>query len=358
MAFTTPLMQIRSFFRKLDRLRRSSSVGLMPLMLWLLGRDPHLVDARISPSEIKTILVLRNNKRIGNMYFLLPFLHELRHACPAATIDLMVIHKSQRNIFQNMGINEISISSFSFRGVGEFFRSIKSARKNVYDLIVMPYSSDTDILIGAMLHAKNKVAFKDRRTHGIYPHALSLKPESLHAALYPLELIRAMSHSVRHPADHKMRLSLQEVNAGEIIAGQLKGGSDLSFAYFRGARGKKVISDNEWVKILKAFEDATYKSIQWVEILGPDIKQPLQLNSQTFSTHNLRDLASVLKAMDLFICADTGPLHLADAAGARCVGLFNATNPNHFGCLGQETINIIYPDDFSARDIVKKFKFD
>lgn len=346
-----------TFFRKLDRLRRSSPVGLFPLLLWLLGKDPHLIAERIAPSDIKTILVLRNNKRIGNMYFLLPFLHELRRAFPDATIDLMVIQEGQRNVFQNMGLNEVMVSSFSFRGAVAFFQSIKVARRTVYDLILMPYVSDTDVLIGAMLHAKNKVAFEDRRTQGVYPHTYHIGPKSPHAALHPLELIEAMGVPLRHQADHSMHLSPQEVSAGATIASQLKGERDLCFAFFRGARGKKVMADIEWISILQAFEDATRRSIQWVEILGPDTKSPLRQDYRSFATSNLRDLGSALKAMDLFICADTGPLHLADAAGARCVGLFSSTKPEQFGCLGTDTVNVIYPGDFSAQEIVKQFGF-
>jgi ADP-heptose:LPS heptosyltransferase len=58
-------------------------------------------------------------------------------------------------------------------------------------------------------------------------------------------------------------------------------------------------------------------------------------------------LSAVLAHVDIFFCADTGPLHLADAAGANCVGLFNVTTPEHFGCLGNRALNI---DDIEGLD--------
>lgn len=41
----------------------------------------------------------------------------------------------------------------------------------------------------------------------------------------------------------------------------------------------------------------------------------------------LRQLAAVLERVDLFVGGDTGPMHLAWAAGARVLGLFGATDP-------------------------------
>jgi heptosyltransferase-1 len=42
---------------------------------------------------------------------------------------------------------------------------------------------------------------------------------------------------------------------------------------------------------------------------------------------SLRQLAAVLEGIDLFVGGDTGPMHLAWAAGTRVLGLFGATDP-------------------------------
>jgi lipopolysaccharide heptosyltransferase I len=42
---------------------------------------------------------------------------------------------------------------------------------------------------------------------------------------------------------------------------------------------------------------------------------------------DLRHLAAVLQGVDLFVGGDTGPMHLAWAAGTRVLGLFGATDP-------------------------------
>jgi ADP-heptose:LPS heptosyltransferase len=49
---------------------------------------------------------------------------------------------------------------------------------------------------------------------------------------------------------------------------------------------------------------------------------------------NLRQLAAVSLESDLLISGDTGPLHLAAAAGARVVGIYTCTNPLLTGPFG------------------------
>lgn len=349
-------MSLRLFFRRLDRWRRSSRGGLLPQLLWLLGSDQHLLPHRLPPAEVRRILVVRNNKRIGNMYFLLPFLHALRQAYPQAVIDLMVINLHHRPIFEHMGLDRIWVSSFTFGGIGAFLQCIRSARQTPYDLLLMPYRSETDVLIGSLLYARNKVALEDHRNHGAYPHALPAPVTSPHAALHPLALLTAMGHPVQEPARHHMVLSDAETAAGAAVVQQLTGDGERCFAYFRGARGSKVIADVEWLRILQDFERASEQSIHWVEILSPDVQTPLRAGTSTFATPDFRHLAAVLKAMDLFICSDTGPLHLADAAGARCVGLYNATDPQQFGCLGTDTVNVLFPHQFSAENVLARLR--
>lgn len=347
-------MQIRTFFRQLDMRRRANSIGLMQRILELLIKDKNLLPHHIPKTEVKKILVLRNNKRIGNMYFMLPFLHALRQSYPDATINLMVINKSQSDIFKHINLDNVFISHFSLGSISAFFQSIKESRTTVYDIILMPNRSDSDTLIGALLSAKNKVAFQDQKSNRIYPHSLDAVADSRHVAISPLKLIEALGNKLTAPIDHTMRLSPEEIVNGNDAAQGLKGTASLCFAYFRGARGNKVLADSEWIKILQEFEKASSKPIKWVEILSPDVHEPLRPETSTFAFSNLRNLAATLAALDLFICSDTGPLHLADAANSRCAGIFTATNPDIFGCLDPKSVNIIYPNKFHPKDVLRQ----
>lgn len=331
---------LRPFFRRIDQLRRQYSQTIGRWFYKTIGHDPCLSDTSLPIDQIKHILVLRNNKRIGNMYFLLPFMHGLRRLFPHAKIELMLIDASQTQVFEHVAIDQIHVSHFSFRKAGAWLRMLREQRQVVYDLILMPHGSATDMLLGALLHARNKVTDRNEENVVVYRHAIEVRQASPHAALTPLALLAAMSNQSDIPVEHHMVLTTRETQAAQATVTALRGSSRYCIAYFRGARGKKVIPDPQWRQIREDFDQCAPGEICWVEILSPDITRALWPQTQTWQSGNLRELAAFLAACDLFICGDTGPLHLADAAGALCVGLFNATSPTQYGCLGQACANI------------------
>ncbi|MGF1903589.1 glycosyltransferase family 9 protein, partial [Aliivibrio salmonicida] len=101
----------------------------------------------------------RNNKRIGNMYFLIPFIKLMRANYPDAHITLMLSEPWQRDVFSNMGIDDFVFSYFSTKGLCSFVRSMRMLRKETYDLAVLPYSSVEDTMICSMLGLLQKIQF-------------------------------------------------------------------------------------------------------------------------------------------------------------------------------------------------------
>jgi lipopolysaccharide heptosyltransferase I len=57
---------------------------------------------------------------------------------------------------------------------------------------------------------------------------------------------------------------------------------------------------------------------------------------------NLHHLAALIETADLFISADTGPLHLAVAVGTSTIGLYGSTRPGDSGPYGQVAIQKAY----------------
>ena len=64
--------------------------------------------------------------------------------------------------------------------------------------------------------------------------------------------------------------------------------------------------------------------------LGQTTVPPLDLCGAT----SLPRLAALASEIDLFVSNDTGPLHLAAAAGAACVGIYTCTSPTRTGPYG------------------------
>tara|TARA_R110001606_G_scaffold356294_1_gene507540 strand:- start:1488 stop:2525 length:1038 start_codon:yes stop_codon:yes gene_type:complete len=320
--------------------------------LKLIGKFTSTEEEILPKEGVKKILILRNNNRIGNMYFLLPFINSTQDYYKNAKIDVMVKSESQKQVFENLNLNKIISLKFSWKNISHFIFTIKELRKSKYDIVFMPYCSSTDRIISALVDSRNKIAINNEKNNILFKNTIKDDLKSPHAALSSLYILHSLGYNKKE-FNHQMRFTKDEREFGEMQANVLKGNERLLISYFRGARGKKIISDTLWKEIINKTNRASVQTIQWVEILSPDISTPLITEHATFQTKNLRQLGAMLTNVDLFLCADTGPLHLADAAGANCVGLFNATSSEYYGCLGKNTINI---DDIERIDVNAIFK--
>jgi ADP-heptose:LPS heptosyltransferase len=348
------MLSWRQQLRRLDQFRREHTQGFSNNLFRVLGKSRHLLARQLTPAEVKRILVVRNNKRIGNMYFMLPFMRELKRAYPEAKIDLMLLTTEQGRVFDNISLNQIVVSHFSFDTTLKFLKTIITLRRTVYDLLIMPHSSSSDALMCAFLNARNKVSFYGPRNRYIFPQSFDIRQHNPHAALSALALLEALGHEAKGH-DHTMIFSDAEDAGGKAVALGLKAQAQICIAYFRGARGNKVIDDATWLRIRQDFDKAKPQSIKWVEILSPDIRSALIPDTSTFESADLRHLAAMLKHIDLFMCADTGPLHLADAAGAACIGLFTNTNIEHYGCLNDRSVNVTDIKSFDVNATLARY---
>ena len=70
------------------------------------------------------------------------------------------------------------------------------------------------------------------------------------------------------------------------------------------------------------------------DALGPTVAPMLDLCGRT----TLPELAALASEVDLFVSNDTGPLHLAAAAGAPTVGIYTCTSPARTGPYGPRSV--------------------
>ncbi len=346
------MIKLKNTLRNFDRYRRVKMAGFEPLLYSLLNNKRGQVSHLLDKDDVQRILIIRNNRRIGNMYFLIPFVRQMRRSYPDAHITLMLNQPWQREVFRHIGVDEFVFSYFSTREMGKFVQVMMAQRKKEYDVIILPYSSVEDTMITAMLRAKNKIAGDNTRRNVAFTHTFKKDDDKLHAAFSCLYLLSALGNTLSSSISHHLVFSQKELSDGVSAKNCLYQGERLCLAYFRGARGDKRLSDSTWLTLINKFENKSLRPIQWVEILSPDITAPLREGTVTFKATDMRHLACVLKEMDAFICCDTGPLHLADAAGASCVGLYNKTNPEVFGVIGSHSINI---KDISYIDVSDVF---
>jgi len=77
-----------------------------------------------------------------------------------------------------------------------------------------------------------------------------------------------------------------------------------------------------------------------LEILPGKDAQPVSKSLASVAIKPLDELSATLAKLDVFVAADSGPMHLAAASGIPVVGLFKATSPAAYAPLGQDCISL------------------
>ncbi|WP_427981752.1 glycosyltransferase family 9 protein [Agarivorans sp.] len=344
--------KLRTALRNFDVKRRQRSLALEVGLLKLLSRNKGHQPQLLNPQQVQRVLIVRNNKRIGNMLFLLPFVNSVKTLYPDAKVDLLISEPWLGCIFNNLGLNQVYYSQFGLKTFGHFYRSLASLRRQHYDMLLLPHASSSDRIIASMITSKNVVAFDSPADAAVASHTFVCQNKYPHYALASIELLEQLGFTATQTLNAHIELSADEQQLAKQQLQQLLGENNCKpcLAYFRGARGAKVISDQDWQSLLDKFSRHYGQQINLIEILCPEIAEPLAGVELTYQSRNLREVAAFLQQVPLFLSADTGPLHLASASGAYCVGLFTVTKVAQYGCLGEHVVNL---SDLANIDVAK-----
>jgi hypothetical protein len=128
--------------------------------------------------------------------------------------------------------------------------------------------------------------------------------------------------------------------------------ADRAFGFFAHATGHKTIGGDYWRAFWDAFLALEPQALP-VEVLPSPDAAPTDPRCATVQFHSPRALAAAIGSMRLFLCADTGPMHLASATDVPTVALFQASDPALYGPLKPRDIALdlsrFPPADAAAR---------
>lgn len=327
--------------------RKKISSLLNGFLALFLKKSPHATI--LNKEEIKSIVIIRPNYRIGNLIFLTPLINELGTHLPHAKIDVIVGMKLAGKILEPMpNVDKvIDIPRKLLLQPLDMFRYIRQARAKKYDLAInMSGGSTSAQIVTALVKAKYKASFYDKKlwTHFTHVQERGLKHYK-HMGLESLEFLRFFG--IDFPKEQPtLDIKLTQAEKEEAKNGltQLLKENHISaekkiIAIFRNARFDKKISDAWWSEWLDALQKED-ENVVVIDILSPDIPKKLNEKVLEYSNKNLRVLGAFFQACNLYVSADTGPMHLAVASGAKVLALFNKTNMEVYGALGEKNRTI------------------
>ncbi|MBB3228109.1 ADP-heptose:LPS heptosyltransferase [Luteibacter sp. Sphag1AF] len=329
-------------------------------MRLIFGKPPQPAGEPLPLTGIHRILVCYVSHTLGNTLLLTPLIQELEATYPGAEIDILTRRGGASVIYRNyFSVSRIfSLPAHGFGHPIALWRELGAMRRNSYDLVIDPDpQSQTGRLYLLMARAKWKLGFSSRKKTGNLTHAVPFSdaPESKGKSLVFLlrsALGKPASDSWPQP---DIRLSAGEQNEGrEALARVLATVSSAAgkkgvIGIFANATGDKLLGQDWWTPFLDTLE-AAHPDYQLVEIVPMFGRSMLGGRYPTFFSTDLRKLASVLSALNVYISADCGIMHLASATCVPTMGIFTRTKAQEWGVYGGQN-HTIYGYDRTPSDI-------
>lgn len=311
----------------------------------------------LNPRGICRIAVVRANHRLGNTLLLLPLLSVLEEAFPGAEIDLITGGHAAAPLFREYR-QVAAVHAFpakSYASPASVLRLLRSLRRQRYDLAIdpTPKSRSGRFLLG-WLQARHRLGYRwsgDRR-NGSLTHAVpadGMPPHMAHAGVHLLRHVLAGAPAVPDelpPMD--LRLTLAELEHGRArLLRVASPGSGPMVALYGAATGRKTYSRAWWSSFVHRLRELA-PTARLIEFVPHDGRPRFGGELPVFFSLQPRDMAAVCRAMDLFVTADCGVMHLASAGRARVLGLFKATEATRYAPYGNGSTSLEAGDDAPA----------
>ena len=112
-----------------------------------------------------------------------------------------------------------------------------------------------------------------------------------------------------------------------------------TISIFTFATGDKCYSKDWWKELyskIKNFEN----DFNILEILPAENVSQIDFAAKSYYSRDIREIASIMSNVKIFIGADSGMMHLAHSSNVSTIGLFKVTEPEFYGVYGLSLIHI------------------
>ncbi|HVN42727.1 MAG TPA: glycosyltransferase family 9 protein [Steroidobacteraceae bacterium] len=332
---------LRDSFRVWEKLRRQRFRALTSRFFASLTRSGHPPLERLDASQIREVLLVRMNERMGNTLFMTPLIAALHEVMPEAAIDVYVSYPDAPDLLAGLpGVRDvIRAQAKRWWRLRETIASIRALRARRYDLVVEPSLNSSSGRIAMMIaRSRWRLGFGGEEQWHRLDFA-AVPPEVRHEALRPLALVEQAFGLHIAPGSARLRIgnTPEELAAGaHLLRERLARGARPPRAgvpvigFFASARGPKDLGAEWWRAFWAAYLERRPDTVP-IEVL-PTASQPaLREDLATVHCASPRALAATVAGVDWFFSADTGPMHLASAAGVPTIAFFDKTRPDAFG---------------------------
>ncbi|MFH1091882.1 MAG: glycosyltransferase family 9 protein [Pseudomonadota bacterium] len=287
---------------------------------------------------------------VGDVVLSLPFLAAIRRAYPQARLTWLVEEAAADLLTDHPLLDQVIISGRKSWGrllrQGRLRRAIKEAgsfysqlRRMDYDLVIDLQGLFKSGILTYLSGSRRRVGFDRTRelSYLFVNERLAPYDPDRHALLRYLDVAAYLGAEVAGEAE---KFDFPAYDPARVEAERLLAGSKLPLVAINpGAKWpSKLWPVESWQRLIKGLAEA---GITVIMTGSQDEKSYNRRMAGVFGglvdltgLTTLKVLAEVFRRVSLVVCPDTGPMHLAAAAGTPVVALFGPSAPNRTGPFG------------------------
>ncbi|GGD09240.1 glycosyltransferase family 9 protein [Hyunsoonleella pacifica] len=291
--------------------------------------------------EIKKVLIIRPNHRLGNQLLTTPLVQEVEKTFPDCAIDLFAKGGVAFAIFENYNsINKIyQLPRKPFSNLFKYAMCWISIKRKKYDLVI---NGDKDSSSGRLLTNLAKAPLK---VFGdVHEDIQRQYDDYLHISKYPIYNLRRYLSKLNFPENNttlpvlNLKLSNAELSTGKQILDNLNKNENPTICIYTNATADKCYSEQWWESFYLKLKENFAEQYNIIEMLPIENISKINFKAPHFYSKDVREMGGIIANTSVFIAADNGVMHLASAALTPTVGLFSRDNQSIYGPYGNGSL--------------------
>ena len=291
-------------------------------------------DIRID--DIKKVLIIRPNQRLGNQLLLTPLVQEVINTFPNCKIDLFVKGGVAHPVFENYKqVHKIiQLPKRPFSNLFKYAKAWISIKQTAYDLVINgDKNSSSGRLLTQISKSKIKIFCDD------YEGMALEHTDYQHISKYPIYNLRhylkklGISNTNAPLPLLDIKLTDSEIANGKKILDTIIKNQRKTICLYTNATGNKCYSEDWWhtfyTRLQKEFPDYNI-----IEMLPIENISKINFKAPHFYSEDIREMGAIIRNTSIFIAADNGVMHLASASLTPTVGFFSVTDSKIYGPYG------------------------
>ena len=277
---------------------------------------------------------------LGDVVLTLPLIAEIKRRFPDSGLSVLCRAQVKGLLADHPGIDEVLIfdktgAQRGFRGLWDLAQDLK---QRAFSMAISPHKSFRTALLLFLAGIPRRIGFYQSAAWFLYDDRVS-RPVALHDVERNLSILRALGVDL-NDCCKSLRLEINPETRRTVAAtfdslGIKKKSGTLIFGFSPGSVWPmKRWSLQGYAEVILKLKK-TYACEIFLFGAAEDRQTVTELQRLTghcglnlVGCFGLRELPAAIEWCDLFICNDTGPMHVAVASGVPVVAIFCATTPD------------------------------